>query len=201
MAREYHELGDGRGALLRTLVELTAHVSWRAALVVAQRIKSPWYRTQSLATVLKRVPSSEAERLLLLARDAAVLGPNAFQRVGARAWIVGALFARGDGTRATDEARAIVAELATIEHDGARSEALGLLARTLRGNALELERTVAELAARAAISTAHWRTKRVARLCIRVLSTRDRPAAVHVAELVEDAKTRRRIARDFARNT
>jgi len=101
--------------------------------------------------------------------------------------------------RAAELARGILAALPTIAHGGSRSEVVWLLAWKLQGNDLELERTLAEFAARAGTANSHWRTRRAAHWVVRSLVARDRAAAEHFAELVGDAKTRRWILRDIER--
>lgn len=200
MARAYFELGDGQGVVLRALVGLTVHVSWRAALVVARRIRSPWYRTQSLAKVLQHAPDAELERIEGLAFASAALGSDTYQRTCVRVWIVEALFVRGEPERAARVARGVIADLPHIEHGGSRSEVKWLLAWKLRGNDLALERELAEVAARAATVDSHWRTKRAALRCVCSLVSRDRTAVERFAALVEDPKTRRLILRHLARS-
>lgn len=197
-SRENH-LANSAGAAQRALVDTTVKVSWNVALVMAKQIARPWYRTQSLAKVLAHAPAERADEVLALALAAADLCDDDWQRLTVRVWIVEGLFARGDAARAAELARGIIAALPTITHGGSRSEVVWLLAWKLHGNDLELERALAEFAARAGTATAHWRRRRAAHWVVRSFAERDRAAAEHFAELVGDAKTRRWILRDIER--
>jgi hypothetical protein len=197
-SRENH-VADVAGAAQRALVDTTVKVSWRVALLMAKQIAQPWYRTQSLAKVLAHTPPERADEVLALALAAADRCDDDWQRLTVRVWIVEGLFARGDSARGAELARGIVAALPTIAHGGSRSEVVWLLAWKLRGNDLELERTLAEFAARAGTATAHWRTRRAAHRVVCSFAARDRAAAERFAELVGDTKTRRWILRDIER--
>jgi hypothetical protein len=190
--RGIHEASAMNATQMRDMVFRIAGTENDAALKVANTIKDPWFRAQSLAAVAETCPRHRAPQVAEMAFAAASKGPDTYSRSAVRAWPIRALLAQGYEDLAKQELQ-IARQLAT-SGDVLGSQGESLI--TLWGAASTLDaaaqRPFLTDLARLETQCNHWRIRRALVHAIGHVHPDDRVLAAKLAIAIQDTRTRRR---------
>lgn len=177
-------LGSGDSGLRNHATYLARHDHSKAT-EYAERIKSPWFRTQAIAAIARHAPTDEeclalANRAFAVARE----GADGYQIAGVSAWPLRALIERGFVNEAMERLPELIEYARQETRLGSRAEALMRLFEA----ALPLGAHAQELIVEALLEIEHtspgWRSSRALRDCCQlILHTDSERAKVFSAKI------------------
>jgi hypothetical protein len=168
------------------------------ALVIARRIKDPWFACQALAWVARYSPEHQFEEIIDESLHAGSTADDPFKIVASSAWPLRALIERGH----LDKYLSIIPELLNrakeIELLASRSEALFLVFQAVfpagRGTWFDVLQGLMN----ATTPMINWRQKRNLRDTILIIRMEDEELANALTNSLEDSKLKKQIERRIA---
>jgi hypothetical protein len=123
--------GGDTCAQQRAAVQVMARKDPEAALQLAKQIALPWYRVQSMASVIENLnDGARAKVVAKMAMNAADSDTDAYRGGGSLSWVVGACISQGDKELAAEVFSHALQRAISAQPASARADALQLLLRS-----------------------------------------------------------------------
>lgn len=149
---------DERERAIRAVVADSAK-----ALLLARKIRDPWYRCQALAAVARFAADDQIIRVADDALSAAKLGKDGYARVAAAAWPVRALAERDEVRHAQQVLVRLLDDASRIEQPTSKAEALFLLCQAAWPLPMAVRQPVLGALIAACLAADSWKAGRIMR--------------------------------------
>ena len=165
------------------------------ALVIARRIKDPWFACQALAWVARFWPDDYFERIVDEALRAGNKAEDPFKIVASAAWPVRAIVERGNSDKLLSIIPDLLNRAKEIELFASRSEALFLVFQAVFPAGRERWFDVLKGLINASTPLINWRQKRNLRDAILIVWNEDEELARDLITGIQDTRLKRQIER------
>jgi hypothetical protein len=175
-----------------------ARLDFPAALDLARRVSSPWFRCQALAWVARYAPAGEVARIAEEAAKVAQKSDDSYERLAALAWPVRALVELGLTQPAERLVRQALTRATEVNHPVRRADALFLLTQAGWGLSWKIRISLTEVLFSSCHQSKSWRAARIIHDVILLLSREDFQRAEMLTKSLPDGRLRRKIERSLA---
>jgi hypothetical protein len=168
------------------------------ALVIARRLKDPWFACQALACVARFSPEHQFEEIIHESLNAGNKANDPYKIVASAAWPIRALVERSHSQKLVEIIPQLLDRAKAIDLLASRSEALFLVFQAVFPAGREKWLEVFRALIGASNPLINWRQKRNLRDTILIVWSEDQELANEIIANVPDSKLRRQIERRIA---